>query len=170
MNGTLGPQLDTMSSNCHLQCLIKLLPLLLFMYAGLWTFHVRVVHPTFTAGTGWLLHVVLLSLANDPVLAVRPPPHSSPLLLLLTRDITDSEWVRSLDNKTTELISMLSPSLSITAKFSTTWNESIALEEWQEDLGSGDKRWLLKWGRDGYQRTRWSQSSNLEIRVSFKNC
>lgn len=37
---------------------------------------------------------------------------------------------------------MLSPSLSITAKFSTTWNESIALEEWQEDLGSGI--------RDGY--------------------
>lgn len=65
---------------------------------------------------------------------------------------------------------MLSPSLSITAKFSTTWKESIALEEWQEDLGSGDKRWLFKWGRDGYQRTHWSQSSNLEINASFKNC
>lgn len=65
---------------------------------------------------------------------------------------------------------MLSPSLSITAKFNTTWKESIALEEWQEDLGSGDKRWLFKWDRDGYQRTHWSQSSNLEINASFKNC
>lgn len=58
-------EMDTMSSDCHSQCLIKLLlllVLLLFMYVGLDRMcHVRVADPTFLAGwlVGWLAHRLL---------------------------------------------------------------------------------------------------------------